>query len=184
MCSRRVFFGRCFSAVAIPPIVGTVVDRFDMLEVNHACCRYGNPTLDQILFWDWDKTASDWRCQGWRLLKDCRDKNDPDKRRLHDARVDSFLKHLHWQAQAEARPQLAYRGEYVPGPWHPVHDWISGDYVIAVMHKGSDRRIVAKLFRESWTGNDPERENLKKFTGELRRDLLETTDDSSLDRVF
>ena len=46
-----------------------VVDRVDVIELNHYCDAMGNVVLSQVIFWDWNYRDSRFEVRDWRLYK-------------------------------------------------------------------------------------------------------------------
>ena len=159
------------TAITMPPVCPVTTDRFDLLEVNHVVNEAGNPRMDQLLYWDWDRHDRKFNCQGWRLMSSCRDLSDPQKARQHDQHVTWFLGKLPAEQQAYWRRRLTYKGEFVGGPWLPMQNSLTGDWVVHVFDDCHERRIIARMFRETWTFNDPERDDRHRFPERSRRGL-------------
>ena len=53
--------------------------------------------------------------------------------------------------------------------WVIVRDWQRAGRVVSGEGDGASVRVSARLFRETWTQHDPERENQKLFPIEFRR---------------
>lgn len=53
-----------------------LMDRCDVIEINHIVSRSGKSRLDQVIFWDLG-TEGDYEVVDWRLMQGCRrvDKN-------------------------------------------------------------------------------------------------------------
>jgi len=46
-----------------------VVDRVDLVELNHYLDEQGKPVLDQLIFYDWSPGDGRYQVRAWRLLK-------------------------------------------------------------------------------------------------------------------
>ncbi|MFO0905159.1 MAG: hypothetical protein U0939_19285 [Pirellulales bacterium] len=46
-----------------------VVDRVDLVELNHYLDDQGKPVLDQLIFYDWSTADGRYQVRAWRLLK-------------------------------------------------------------------------------------------------------------------
>ena len=53
--------------------------------------------------------------------------------------------------------------------WAIVEDWSRAGGVVRFVGDGVERTIGSRLFRETWTATDPERENQRLFPTDLRR---------------
>ena len=164
------------AAIALPPVRTVVEDRFTMLEVNHVVNEAGNPTFDQLIYWDWDRQRLAFICQGWQMMRDCRDTSDQGKHKQHDRYVDWFLQNLPADQKQYWRNRLTYKGEFTGGRLMPRRDYKTGEWVVCWNDDGLDRRIVAQQFRETWTKKDPERADQKRFPEKLRRSLTKPED--------
>jgi hypothetical protein len=51
------------------PVATEVVDRVDLIEVNHLYDQQGRHVIDQLIFYDWDQVARRFQVRAWRLLK-------------------------------------------------------------------------------------------------------------------
>jgi hypothetical protein len=57
------------TTMALVPHTPLVADRADVVEVNHYYDERGSAVFDQLIFWDWWDSESDYRVFAWRLLK-------------------------------------------------------------------------------------------------------------------
>ena len=53
--------------LAILPASEPIVDRVDLIEVNHVYDGRGKHVFDQLIFWDWSEDR--YEVRAWRLLK-------------------------------------------------------------------------------------------------------------------
>lgn len=51
------------------PTMSEVVDRVDLIEVNHLYDQQGRHVIDQLIFYDWDSAARRFQVRAWRLLQ-------------------------------------------------------------------------------------------------------------------
>ena len=51
------------------PATSEVVDRVDLIEVNHLYDQHGRHVIDQLIFYDWDSATRRFQVRAWRLLK-------------------------------------------------------------------------------------------------------------------
>lgn len=56
-------------ALAILPAPDPIVDRVDLVEVNHFYDERGKLVFNQLLFYDWRPFQSEYEVRAWRLLK-------------------------------------------------------------------------------------------------------------------
>lgn len=55
------------SVVAMPLRDNAIVERVDLIEVNHLHDQQGNPTFDQIIFWKWHQDESAYHVRDWTM---------------------------------------------------------------------------------------------------------------------
>lgn len=56
-------------AWCIVPHEVCILDRCDLIEVNHYHDEHGKAVFVQLIFWDFDPTRSDYHVVAWRFLK-------------------------------------------------------------------------------------------------------------------
>lgn len=59
----------CLSAVSLTPVEDLVLDRVDLVEINHYYDDKGRHVLDQIIFYDWSQRHGRYQVRDWRMLK-------------------------------------------------------------------------------------------------------------------
>lgn len=57
------------AALGIIPRDPVVVDRCDVVELNHFYDDNGRLVFDQLIYWDWSDEADRYQVRAWRLLK-------------------------------------------------------------------------------------------------------------------
>lgn len=147
-----------------------VIDTFDMLEVNHKCNRYGVVTMDQVIAWDWHQRHKEFHCQWWMNMgNSARERTEEGEAKWMKKRRDIADQIKDWKTRKDWLNNTHYRGEYVGGQYEPIKNWRTGYWEI----KFDNRIVRAKIFRETYTNNDPEVDDRKEFSKKLRRGLRE-----------
>jgi len=70
------------------PTTSEVVDRVDLIEINHLYDQQGRHVIDQLIFYDWDSAARRFQVRAWRLLKS--DDQHPRKSRSREDFVTTW----------------------------------------------------------------------------------------------
>lgn len=152
----------------------TMVDEFDMIEVNHYHDReWGTEEWSQLICWDWNQAKDNkFHVEWWVMMKDAykkTEKGEKDwevKRRKIEAQIRDI--NLKW----EWIKNSSYKGDFVGGKYYPVKNWKTGYYEVRFVDKrGIPRLIKSKIFRETYTTHDPEISDKDFFHKNLRRGL-------------
>ena len=69
MGSLSTIYGLCLVTVHLNPIEDAVVDRVDLIEINHFYDEQSRLVFDQIMFYEWSAAESHYQLRDWRLLK-------------------------------------------------------------------------------------------------------------------
>lgn len=60
-------------SLLIPPVQdphpGVIIDRVDMIEINHFCDDQGRAILHQLIFYDWSEEAGRYQVRDWLPLR-------------------------------------------------------------------------------------------------------------------
>lgn len=147
-----------------------VQDRFDLLELNHYHNENGQPTFVQLILWDWNPSVGRYVSQGYVMLDDAIQKTPEGKKRW-DEKVAKFLENKTLQFRADVMGKLEYCGEYVRHPAHPQRMWKQRRWRSRFEKDGVYREITAKIYRETWTGYDPEAWDRRQHPHFIRRGL-------------
>lgn len=59
----------CLALMAACPNETALVDRVDLIEINHFYDSQGHHVFDQVIFYDWSQADSRFQVRAWRLLK-------------------------------------------------------------------------------------------------------------------
>jgi len=57
------------ASICLDPVEDVVVDRVDLIELNHFYDEQGKHVFDQIIFYDWSPQYGRYNVRAWRLLK-------------------------------------------------------------------------------------------------------------------
>lgn len=140
-----------------------VLDEFDLVEVNHLYNEYGGHQLDQLVFYNFDRSDRQLKCEAWAILRNCRShptKEDEEKFNEYRDKVIEILFKDPIDKQ-KARQYIKVKGEYIGGPNTPRK---YGDgYLTQFTSHGVLRRVYTKAMIETHTNIDPERANADKF---------------------
>lgn len=55
--------------LGLVPTDPAILDRVDLVEVNHVLDSSGRPVLDQMIFYQWSRVDSRYQVIAWRLLR-------------------------------------------------------------------------------------------------------------------
>ena len=140
---------------------GPLVDRVDVVEVNHFYDgSTGKLTFDQIIWYDWNPYESRYDVVDWRLLKGVRGEIvDQEALKKHRAWPDKFPPPDPEWLGGHATPLPDYRLKIHVSLWHDEKC------------RGVLRRVEAKMYRETWTVYDPELTERENLPQEKRREL-------------
>lgn len=69
MGTVSAILGVLVSVATLNPAENVVLDRVDLMEVNHFYDEHGRLVFDQIIFYDWSAADSHYHVRAWRLLK-------------------------------------------------------------------------------------------------------------------
>jgi hypothetical protein len=155
-----------------PALSEPVVDRVDLVEVNHFFDEQGRLVFDQVIFYDWRPSDDTYiieedyyhvSLEGGGFVTKYFDGQSitfwqPEAIRVPREREESHP----WQCVAwrlvKNPAQLPYRA--TTGEYHAV--WNDGEVM---------RKVVATHYRESWTQHDPELWEREFLAKEGRREL-------------
>jgi hypothetical protein len=132
------------AAMCIVPQSTVLRDSVDLAELNHFYDGQGRLVFDQLIWYDWSETDSDFRVVCWRLVK------VPEQLPIRD-----------WGNGASAATWIDHETrdlEYLP------YKALWSDSEIL-------RQIYARSFRETWPQYDPELVAREKLPKETRRGL-------------
>lgn len=147
----------------------TIRDTVDMIEVNTYHDEDAFPQFTQLIFWDWSSFYKGWVVVAWKMHT----QEIWKKSKEHE---EKWLRHLREYCDKNPRInflqcQSKYRGEYLPIPGinYPQR---KEDGWYMVFYKDKDRiEIKAKVFRETHTQTDPERDNRDILPEDKRRGI-------------
>lgn len=152
-----------------------IPDEFDRVEVNHLFNEYGGHQLDQLIFWDWDRSERAMICQTWAILRNCRQEHPEDIPKFEKYR-DECLEIIYKDPidKQKARQYIKYKGEYIGGPNAPRP---YGDgYVTEFTSHGVTRRVYTKSMIRTHTNIDPERADKDEHPHATRRGFTSKED--------
>lgn len=69
MGSTTLTLALAWAVYSVNPPEHVVLDRVDVIEVNHFFDEHGKLVFDQVLFYDWSASQSRYHVRAWRLLK-------------------------------------------------------------------------------------------------------------------
>jgi hypothetical protein len=137
-----------------------IVDRVTLVEVNH---HYngedGKLVFDQVIWYDWNARESRYDVVDWRLLKGVR------------GEIREADRLAHWKDPKNVPPPdpVWLGGHAAPFPDSRLH--------VSLWHdeksRGVLRKVIARLYRETWTIYDPELIEREILPQESRRKLSE-----------
>ncbi len=155
----------------------TIVDTFDMVEVNHYHNDVGAERWSQLIFWDWDLGKTRLNVHYWKIMKGAYEKTKEGENKWNKRVRDIADNIKNWENRKHFLDNAKYHGEFIGGKLFPVKNYKSGYYEIIFYEKyGSHsirRKLQAKTFRETHTTYDVEVFDRKKFHQDYRRGLTE-----------
>jgi len=153
----------------------TVVDTFDMIEVNHYHNECGVDCWSQLICWDWNSHRKKFEVQHWIMMEDAYKKTEEGEKKWEKLRRSIADKIRDWNQRDFFLSKTAYKGDFVGGKYFPFKNYKSGYYEVRFFDKHLPRRIQAKIYRETHSRQDPEVENRKFFNKDERRGLTVVT---------
>ena len=69
MGSTTLTLALAWAVYSVSPPEHVVLDRVDVIEINHFFDEHGKLVFDQVLFYDWSASQSRYHVRAWRLLK-------------------------------------------------------------------------------------------------------------------
>ena len=69
MGSTTLTLALAWAVYSVNPPEHVVLDRVDVIEINHFFDEHGKLVFDQLLFYDWSASQSRYHVRAWRLLK-------------------------------------------------------------------------------------------------------------------
>ncbi len=69
MGSTTLTLALAWAVYSVNPPEHVVLDRVDVIEINHFFDEHGKLVFDQVLFYDWSASQSRYHVRAWRLLK-------------------------------------------------------------------------------------------------------------------
>lgn len=149
----------------------TIVDTFDVIEINHCYNEWGVPRWTQVILWDWHRLDAKFHVEKWIMIKDAYQKTEEGKEKWEKMRrdieksINGLEKKREWLRASE------YPGDFVKNNLYPIKNWTTGYYEIKYKDGKRDRVIKAKIFRETHTQYDPESKDRKYHPTSTRRGL-------------
>ena len=146
----------------------TVVDTFDVIEVNHHCGEWGYEKWTQLICWNWKRGDKKFHVEYWVMMKDAYSKTEEGEKEHEKRRreIESKIKSI--ELKRDFLRESEYMGDFVGGKLFPRKDWKNNIYVIQYIDRNVRRKIQAKIFRETWTQHDPEQRDRKEYPQNLR----------------
>lgn len=155
----------------------TIVDRFDMVEVNHFYNEWGFEVWSQVVFWDWHDLHKTFHVQHWIMMRDAYEITEEGKKKHEELVREAESKYKDVNTRMALRSVSDYKGDFIGGKLYPKKDWKNNIYVIQYTDESKiPRRIEAKQFRETHTQEDPEREDKRNYPEASRRKLKQPKD--------
>jgi len=149
----------------------TIVDTFDMIEVNHYHNEWGVQVWSQVILWDWHSSDSKFHCEKWILMKDAYVKTKEGRKKWEKAvqeikdNLEPLERKKQWMWASE------YKGDYVDSKFIPRKNWTTGYYEIKYDDENIRRIIRSKIYKETHTQFDPEVKDRKFHPTAKRRGL-------------
>jgi hypothetical protein len=156
----------------------TIVDTFDLIEINHYHNEWGVPRWTQVILWDWHRLDGKFHVEKWIMIKDAYQKTEEGEKKWEKMRreIESSIKNL--DRKREWIRASEYPGDFVKNRFYPMKNWTTGYYEIRYRDNDRDRLIMCKIFRETHTQYDPEREDRDEHPVGIRRGLSLPRSDS------
>lgn len=139
---------------------------YSEIEINHVVNGFGTPVFDQIIVWDWSREKKRKHVSAWRMLRNCRFPTLIGALRWQK-RVETQLRKTDFRDRQAVRGSMLYRGDFVYGPWYPTRT--PDGWRLDLMIDDVKCRCLATSFRETWTTNDPERDDRDHWPETNRR---------------
>ena len=149
----------------------TIVDTFDMIEVNHYHNDWGVEKWSQLICWDWRSYDNSFRVEYWVMMKDAYEKTEEGEKKWEKQRRKIADQYKDFNQRQSWLNSSQYKGDFEGGKLYPKKDWKSGYYEIQFIDGGVSRTIRAKIFRETYTQHDPEVADRDFHETESRRGL-------------
>ena len=133
-----------------------IVDRFDVVEVNHHLNRWGQERWTQVIFWNWHEGHETHHVDHFYMLRDCY-KHTKSGEIAHNKMLDiveRFIPDI--RERQKFRTESRYKGDFVPTKFYPKKDWINNKYVVEYIDHSGKHRIECGAMQETFTQEDPE----------------------------
>jgi len=152
-----------------------IVDTFDMIEVNHYHNEWGVEQWSQLICWDWHSYDNKFHVEYWTMMKDAYKKTEKGEKEWEKSRLKIAQQYRDFNQRRDFMSNSEYKGDFEGGKLYPKKDWRSGYYTVKTLNNDGDRLLRAKIFRETFTQNDPEVDDRSPHNTKERRGLKEIT---------
>ena len=162
----------------LKPVNSTPIhDHFDIVEVNHVYNEYGGHVIDQLIFYNWDRSQKQLRVEAWVMMRNCRIKTKEDEETFNKER-DEYLEKVFKDPilKQKARENIEYKGMYIGGPSAPriVHG--ENIFICKFSKNDVDRVVITKSMIETHSDYDRERQNRNLFPESQRSGFTKKED--------
>lgn len=158
-----------------------IVNEVDRIHYNVHYDEFCLPEFSQIIFEDWSKQRRCFIVRSWRLLREDWDKITEEEEKLLkenkglsedelyrlkklSEHKEAWMEKTHTLCDKKKYPfkslEKKYRGIYDPKNY-PIKNNHTGNYEYTFYQEGIKVTVVSKIFIETFTQIDPERENRK-----------------------
>lgn len=131
----------------------TLVDHFDLVEVNHVHDKFGFPVFDQVVFRNWHTSTHGFRVEAWAFMRDSR-VFTAEGQAAFDKALNAAADRMSIRDAMELRHSVRYRGDYEGGRMHPKK--FGGRYITVFRQDEWKREVHTKWMIETWTQYDVE----------------------------